>query len=157
MFLSLATLAVVTFAIMAPAAANAQQSPYGGYISSAPTNNQPVYYQPAPTYYPPAPTPTYIYVPTPGPTKIVYRDAPAPAPTSKVSMTADISPTNTSMNKTTNNTDLAANAIFASNSFLPAGIVQWIFFAILVLLVVILVRKIYGADEAYHAVPLKHD
>ena len=57
--------------------------------------------------------------------------------------------TNTSVTKTENpaDSDLVANAIFGSNSFTPSGLIQWILFAILVLLVVILVRKIYGGSE----------
>jgi len=53
--------------------------------------------------------------------------------------------------------DLVSGAIFGANGVLPSGIIQWIFVAILVLLIVILVRRIYGADRKYHAVPLKHD
>lgn len=39
------------------------------------------------------------------------------------------------------NSNPASNAIFGSNSFTPSGLIQWVFFAILVLLIVILVRK----------------
>lgn len=53
--------------------------------------------------------------------------------------------------------NLAASAIFGSNSFTPSGLIQWVLFAILILLVVILVRKIYGADKDYQATPMKHD
>ena len=53
--------------------------------------------------------------------------------------------------------DLASNAIFGSNTFYPSGLIQWILFAILILLIVILVRKIYGADKKYHSTPMKHD
>lgn len=53
--------------------------------------------------------------------------------------------------------NLAANAIFGSNGFTPSGLVQWILFAILILLVVILVRKIYGAGKKYYLTPLKHE
>ncbi len=59
--------------------------------------------------------------------------------------------------ETENFNNLASNAIFGSNGVYPSGLVQWIFFAILILLVVILVRKVYGAGEKYHATPLKHD
>ncbi len=52
---------------------------------------------------------------------------------------------------------LAATAIFGSNSFLPSGLIQWVLFAILILLIVILVRKILGAEARYHAAPLKHE
>lgn len=51
--------------------------------------------------------------------------------------------------------DLAAGAIFGYNGFLPSSIFQWIFFAILILLAIILWRKLYVSDEEKHA-PLKH-
>jgi hypothetical protein len=50
---------------------------------------------------------------------------------------------------------LASNVIFGSNSFMPSGIIQWLLFAIFVLIVVIVVRRIFLADK-YHAKPLKH-
>lgn len=50
---------------------------------------------------------------------------------------------------------LAGNAIFGATSIVPSGLIQWVLFGILVLLIVIVVRKFYGA-EAYHATPLKH-
>ena len=56
-----------------------------------------------------------------------------------------------------NNSNLASNAIFGTNGFMPSGLVQWVFFAIIVLVIIILVRKIMGGSEAYHATPLKHD
>ena len=52
--------------------------------------------------------------------------------------------------------NLAGNAIFGSNGFMPSGLIQWILFAIVVLLIVILIRKVFGAEERYHATPLKH-
>ncbi|MSU44799.1 hypothetical protein EXS45_01315 [Candidatus Nomurabacteria bacterium] len=75
---------------------------------------------------------------------------------------------NTTTTKNVNNTvsnfidenygnNLASNAIFGSNGILPSGLIQWILFAILLLLIVILVRKIYGGGEKYHATPLKHE
>ncbi len=74
--------------------------------------------------------------------------------------------TNTS-NTTTENLDttentsseglsnLASNVTFGSSGIYPSGIIQWIFFAILVLLIVILVRKIFGFEEKYHSTPMK--
>lgn len=54
--------------------------------------------------------------------------------------------------------NLASNAIFgSSDNFGPSGLIQWIFFAILILIIVILVRKFFGADKEYFATPLKHD
>ena len=77
--------------------------------------------------------------------------------------------TNTTTNKnstgdssidTNSNTDqnvkeLVAGAIFGSNAFMPSSLLQWIFFAILILLAVILWRKLYVSDEDKHT-PLKH-
>jgi len=53
---------------------------------------------------------------------------------------------------------IASNAIFGSTgSIFPSGLTGWVFFAILVLLIVIMVRRIYGGHEKYHALPMKHD
>lgn len=52
--------------------------------------------------------------------------------------------------------DLTANAL-SSGGFMPSGLAQWLLFAIMILFLVILVRKTFGADKAYHATPLKHD
>jgi hypothetical protein len=51
---------------------------------------------------------------------------------------------------------LASNAIFGTSGFLPSGLLQWIFFGILILIIVILVRRVHGAKE-YHEAPLKHE
>lgn len=64
-------------------------------------------------------------------------------------------------NGTSNDTDknysnLASNAIFGSNSILPSGLMQWIIFAIIILIIVILARKVFGASKNYHETPLKH-
>jgi len=55
-----------------------------------------------------------------------------------------------------NASNLAATAIFGSNSFLPSGLIQWILFAILILLIVIFVRRVFGARKNYEESPLKH-
>ncbi len=52
--------------------------------------------------------------------------------------------------------DIAGNAIFGTGGFAPSGLVQWILLGIFILLIVILVRKITGAEARYHAEPLKH-
>lgn len=52
--------------------------------------------------------------------------------------------------------NLASNAIYGSGTFLPSGLVQWVLFAIIIVLLVILVRRIFGARERYDAAPLKH-
>jgi hypothetical protein len=51
---------------------------------------------------------------------------------------------------------LASNTIFGGSGFTPSGLVQWVLFAIIILIIVILVRKIFGGEKRYHAAPLKH-
>ncbi|MCX6752491.1 MAG: hypothetical protein NTZ87_03260 [Candidatus Nomurabacteria bacterium] len=70
--------------------------------------------------------------------------------TSNVTMSGEVSKANE------NNNNLAANAIFGSNSFLPNSLIQWIFVAIIILIIVILVRRVYGGNEKYNSTPLKH-
>ena len=50
---------------------------------------------------------------------------------------------------------LSANAIFASNGFLPSNFFQWLIFFIIILAIVFLWRKLYVSDLERHA-PLKH-
>ena len=59
-------------------------------------------------------------------------------------------------NQTDSYSNLASNAIFGLNSFLPSGLIQWILFAILILLIVIVARRIFGAKENYDQAPMKH-
>lgn len=61
---------------------------------------------------------------------------------------------------TTDNNSLTANALFglglnSCNGFLPGSLIGWLILAILILLAVILIRKLYGEKE-YHQTPLKH-
>jgi len=51
---------------------------------------------------------------------------------------------------------LAANAVFGGSGFLPSGLVQWILLAIFILIMVIIARRITGARNKYHSLPLKH-
>ena len=51
---------------------------------------------------------------------------------------------------------LAANAFFGSNSVLPSGLISWILLGMMILVIVILVRKVFGAQKKYHETPLKH-
>ncbi len=115
-------------------------------------NNQNYYQAPAPVVYttPPSVTPT-IYTAT------VNKNAVASAPKT-------VAKAKNSENKEVANapeeetySSLAANAIFGTNSILPSGLTQWIIFAIFVLLATILVRKVYGGSEKYHATPMKHN
>ena len=75
----------------------------------------------------------------------------------------NFSDTNTNQNsgdknsKNQNIDDVAANALFGSNGVFPSGIIQWLCLAILVLLAVIWIRRLYGADKRYHDKPMKHD
>ena len=71
------------------------------------------------------------------------------------STTSPVTPTKTSTTTSESLSNLAANAIFGSNGFLPSGLIQWLFVAIFILLAVILVRKLYGVHK-YNATPLKH-
>ena len=54
--------------------------------------------------------------------------------------------------------NLASNALFGNqNSFLPSGLVGWVMLAIIIMIIVILLRKIFGAEQKYQEAPLKHD
>lgn len=52
--------------------------------------------------------------------------------------------------------NLTANSVFGGLSFMPSGLMQWILLGIFILVIVILVRKVTGKGEEYHATPLKH-
>jgi len=84
---------------------------------------------------------------------------------------ANTAPNNTVQPNTYNNTqpnvndnngynNLAANALFGTSvngvsSFWPTGLVQWLLFAIMILIIVIMLRKVYSKN--YFATPLKHE
>jgi len=77
--------------------------------------------------------------------------------------TTSVNSTNNAQTKNTTTTDansnysnLASNAIFGSNGFMPTGLIQWILFAIIVLLLVILVRKLFSGRKNYDEAPMKH-
>ncbi len=56
-----------------------------------------------------------------------------------------------------NGRGLAASVVLGSeNSFLPSGLIQWVLLAIVIVSVIILVRKVFGAREEYDSTPLKH-
>ena len=170
--LSSGILAILAFGvIIMPLKTNADRAgyvtPYGAtrFNNNISGNNQYNTYQ-----EPNNLTPIYYSLTS---TPIVYSNSANPnavktAPKTVVAKTETVIPINTSpviapvpitVAKTTTSekSNLAANAVFGSNSFMPSGLVQWIFFAILILLIVILVRKIYGGSEKYHATPMKHD
>ncbi len=163
-FLSLAILVVLTFGVITiptksyartscgEAGCNYTYSNPGGneYTYQAPTEPIQVYYQEPQTKI------VYVKSPTPKPTVVYVNSAdqnPAPA-----AQTAPVNNTDAYDVNTKPITDLAANAVFgAPHSFMPSGIVQWILFAIFILLIVILFRKVTNADKKYHAKALKHD
>ncbi|HEV7701962.1 MAG TPA: IPT/TIG domain-containing protein [Candidatus Paceibacterota bacterium] len=51
---------------------------------------------------------------------------------------------------------LASNAIFGANSLVPTGLIQWVLFGIVILLIILVVRKFTGASDDYHNSPLKY-
>jgi len=57
--------------------------------------------------------------------------------------------------QTDNGQSLAGAAIYGSNGFMPSGIIEWLLFAIFILIIVIIVRKIFFQDK-YNSTPLKH-
>ena len=140
-----------------------------GYAYSSNTNS----------YYNTTPYQAPIYVaPAPAASPIVYSSATnpnandgsnvmtvtytptaaAPVATTKTNTAKTVASTTTSSNSANNNgNSLAANAVYGSNSFLPSGLIQWILFAIFILLLVILTRKIFGAENNYQSIPLKHE
>jgi hypothetical protein len=126
-------------------------TPYNSTTYTYPVNNN-SYYN---SYNTPT-SPQVVYVPAPAPKTVsapqtvVYKTTP---PASTVATPA----TETTPSDNSNNTsNLASTAIFGSNSFLPSGLVQWILFGIIILLLVIFVRKIFGARENYDELPMKH-
>jgi hypothetical protein len=67
--------------------------------------------------------------------------------TKKVATGSDINPTYGS---------LTANALFGSNSFMPTGLIQWIFFVLLILAIIFLWRYVHFSKEKYMSEPMKH-
>lgn len=110
------------------------------------------------SYIPVQSSQTQVYTPPPAPTPTVYSDSVNPNAVSSAT-TAKKTAAKTTTTNTNNNSgaSLASNAIFGSNSFLPSGLVQWVIFAIIILLIVILTRKVFGMKEGYSKSPMKHD
>jgi len=77
--------------------------------------------------------------------------------TSSTNSTSSNSDTNTTnSNENSPYSNLASSVILGSNTFLPSGLVQWILLAIIILIIIILTRKVFGAREEYETTPLKH-
>ena len=114
--------------------------------------------QVTPIYYPVATVqPSYYTVPTIDSTKAVAKST-TTASTAKKSV-ATTSTTNKTVTATDNKYEsLAAGAIFGTSnlSFLPSGLLQWILFAILILIIVILARRVFGGTKRFLQMPLKH-
>ena len=152
-FFSFGILTILTF-IGIPTIASAQ---YGGYIPSGNSNQYPYN-----TYQNTNPAPVYnIYQTTTTTTPTTVTPTPTPAPTvakkattGKIVASAKVtSPTNNGIS--TNS--LVSNALFGSNTAYPSSLLQWLFLAILIIFIIILVRRVYGSREKYLASPLKHD
>lgn len=129
---------------------------YNNYQTQSYYNTRTVYVPtPTPVYVNPATVPVYV---NPSVTPVVYSSTTNTNTTAPKTIVKAKTNNSTAVAKATTdeNSKLAANVIFGSGSFMPSGLVQWILFAILVLLAVILIRKIYGGNERYNAVPLKH-
>lgn len=52
--------------------------------------------------------------------------------------------------------NLTANALMGSNSFMPSGLIQWIFLVLIVVLIIYLWRYIHNSEEKYMSEPMKH-
>jgi len=113
-----------------------------------------------PLYQPP------IYTPPPVPTPTVYSNSTNPNPVSTTTVyrpvaRANTNTTNTGTVASTTDTNtfsgLTANAVYGAKSFLPSGLVQWVLFAIFILLLIIMIRRTLGYRENYRAIPLKHE
>ena len=93
-------------------------------------------------------------------TPVVYSNDPGVRTSTNTVVVKEVADTKTVEEKpadeTKDESSLASNAIFGSNGFMPSGILQWIFFGILILIVIILIRRVTGATDKYHAEPLKH-
>ena len=128
--------------------------------------NQYTYQYQTPTYAYPTPAPVYptpVQAYNPTTTRIVYYPAAETTPkkSTPASTTTKIEDTVEKTTVTEDQTDnkygtLAASAIFGDSGFLPTGLVQWILVAILILLIVVLVRRVFGGAKSYFATPLKH-
>ena len=117
---------------------------FGG-VSDNGGNYYPTYYSQPPVIVNNNPAPTYSQTPT------VYSGNGSQARSANTSKIVAKAPA-----KNTNTNALTANALDGSNSFMPSSVVQWIFFSILLLAIIILVRKILGAEKHYHGTPMKH-
>jgi len=124
------------------------QYPYNNYYQYQNINPTPVYniYQP-----PTVVTPIVSYTSTSNTPKTTVAKK---ATTGKIVASAKVT---SSTKNGTNTNNLTSNALFGSNGIYPSSLLQWIFLAILIVFIIILIRRIYGSREKYLASPLKHD
>ena len=153
-FYSLAILAILALGvIIMPLKTSADM---GGYVTGYNTTRfNSVQSNERYNYYVGQNDPTVVYYPT---TPVVYvNNPPVYQTTITDTSTAEQSTADTTPNKSTEDGEsLVASVIWGSNSFMPSGLVQWIFFAILILIIVILTRKIFRGEDKYHSTPMKH-
>lgn len=125
------------------------------YVPTTYTNNTyyPTY---TPTYTPVQTANVYPYYPVTTQTAYVVPTVDSTKAVAKTSTTKKTTTTTASTSNTEKYNDLAANAIFGHVGFLPSGLLQWILFAILILIIVILTRRVFGGSKKYHDTPLKH-
>jgi hypothetical protein len=86
------------------------------------------------------------------PTPIVYSNTTIVSKPKSTAVVAKKAPAKSA----TSASSQTANAISATNGFTPSGIVAWILFAILILIVIIIARKVFGSDKKYQESPMKH-
>ena len=127
--------------------------------TSAPVNQDPI------TIYssgvnPDAQTPTPVSKPKPKVVASLPKKATeyalAYVPVDKLKSVGAIRADSKSVTSPTTSSNMTANVIDSTASFMPSGIIGWILFAIMLLIIIILIRKIFGAEAAYHAAPMKH-
>jgi len=100
---------------------------------------------------------TYVYDSRTAPSTVQTTNTiPAETTVTNATTTENQQATEVASKSTYDYAAVTANAIFGSNGAYPSGLVQWIIFGILILLIVILVRKIFGGDQRYLSTPLKH-
>ena len=164
---SLILLAILAFGVVIlPAPASADIPGYVTPYNSTSFNgvsqdyNNYNYYQDS---YNPAPANSYIpanynYSATTANTPTIYSST---ADTNTASTVKSTSATtakakDTAETKPAEDSSLAASVVLGSgDGFMPSGLIQWIVFAILILLITILTRKIFGAEEKYQSTPMK--
>lgn len=131
------------------------------YNSNTPVGNFYSYQYPTPignSYWYQTPQNAYSY-PTPANTAYNYQNSYNP-PAAYSYQTPYSNNTNQDKDKDeapgTDASSLAANAVYGNSGFLPSGILQWILTAMLLLVIVILARKVFGKDKQFLSTPLKH-